>query len=173
MLEHTDGTPVSPGDVETLLPAGTPVRILNVEFPTTWAVRQRTLYSPRSRPWVYVATPSCTKPLVLVLRSTFKNADEFEAELARYLSPIHPLGQITEFSAEEQSAIRTKEASLGISALALEMALGYPENKTIRFEGELKIENWYWDNGKKRVELRGGRVTSLPTTPAATPPPAP
>ncbi|MCL2625313.1 MAG: hypothetical protein FWD46_00655 [Cystobacterineae bacterium] len=168
LLEHTDGSPVSPGEVETLLPAGTPVRILNVEFPSTWAKRQRALYSPRSQPWVYVSIPSLPQPLVLVLRNTLRNADAFEAELGRYLTPIHPM-QMTEFSVDEQTAVRSKEALIGISAAALEMALGYPENKTFTFEGEQKIETWYWSNGKKKVELRGGKVSSLPMASSPSP----
>ncbi|MCL2011369.1 MAG: hypothetical protein FWG75_01065 [Cystobacterineae bacterium] len=158
VLQHPDGMPVPPGDIEALLPAAMPVRILKVEFPTALAIKERLPYSPRTRPWVYVAIQNASKPLILVLPNTLKNTEEFEAELNRYLTPLNPSTQIAEFSVDEQTAIRSKEALPGISAEALEMALGYPESKTIAFEGEQKIETWHWGGGQKTVSLRGGRV---------------
>jgi hypothetical protein len=41
------------------------------------------------------------------------------------------------------------------------MALGYPETKTLVFEGDQKTETWLWGGGKKVLTLRGGRVVSL------------
>jgi len=157
-MEDTEGNPVSPGEVEALLPAGTPVRILKVEFPTSLAIGGRTPYSPRTRPWVYVATPHSPKPFILVLRSVFKNAEDFQAELNRYLTPLNLSSRMEAFSKDEKTAIHTKEALLGIGAEALEMALGYPESKTWLFEGEQKTETWHWGQGSKTVTLRGGRV---------------
>jgi len=158
LLEDTDGNPVSPGDVEAVLPAGTLVRILKVEFPSTWALQERVLYSPRSRPWVYVTTQHASKPLILVLNNNFKDTKDFLAELNRYVTPLNPSIFMAELSVDEQSAIRTKEALVGMGAEALEMALGYPESKTILFEGEQKTETWVWGGGKKTVTLRAGRV---------------
>jgi hypothetical protein len=165
LLEDLDGNPVPPGDIEDLLPAGTLVRILKVEFPNAAAINQRVMYSPRTRPWVYVATQHSSKPLVLVLKNTFESPDDFQAELNRYLTPLNPSSQIEEFSADEQTAIRTKEALLGIGAQALEMALGYPETKTLVFEGNQKTETWIWGGGKKALTLREGRVVSLQSSP--------
>jgi hypothetical protein len=161
LLEDLDGNPVSPGDIEDLLPAGTLVRILKVEFPSSAAINKRVVYSPRTRPWVYVATQHSSKPLVLVLRNTFESPGDFQAELNRYVTPLNPSSQLAEFSDDEQTAIRTKEATLGISAEALEMALGYPETKTLTFEGDQKTETWLWGGGKKALTLRGGRVVAL------------
>jgi len=169
VLEDTEGVPVSPGDIEDLLPAGTPVRILRVEFPTPSVIRERVLYSPRTRPWVYVATPHSSKPLILVLSNTFTHSNDFLTEFNRYLTPLDPSHQISEFSVDEQTAIRTKEAILGICAEALEMALGYPETKTILFDGGQKTESWLWGSGKKIVSLRRGRVVALQSPPPASP----
>jgi len=158
LLEDTEGEPIPPGEAEGVLPAGTLVRILKVEFPTPSALRQRLVYSPRSRPWVYLTTPQASKPLVLVLPNSFEDADDFLSELNRFLTPRNPLSQMAAFSVDEQNAVHTKESIPGISAEALEMALGYPESKTIFFEGEQKTETWSWGRGRKTVHLRGGRV---------------
>jgi hypothetical protein len=165
LLEDMEGAPISPGEIEDLLPAGTPVRILKVEFPSSSTIAERVPYSPRTRTWVYVATQQDSpRPLILVLRNSFRDPNDFQAEFNRYLTPIDPSTQISQFSADEQAAIRTKEATLGISAEALEMALGYPETKTIAFEGDQKIETWSWSGGKKVVSLRNKRVAGLQQT---------
>ena len=160
LLEDTEGNPVPPGEITEprLLPAGTLVQILNVEFPNASTIGRRAAYSPRTRTWVYVAAPSASKPLVLVLKNTFQDSHDFLAELHRFLTPLNPASLMAQFSTDEQNAIRNKEAFPGMSAEALEMALGYPETKTIVFEGEQKTETWLWGRGKKTLTLKGGRI---------------
>src|SRR5262249_49804231 len=68
----------SPGQVEKILPVGTRMRILRVEFPTTWVVAVRLPGTPRNLIWIYL-TPEeqpTLVPLVLVIPSMVQSKEE-------------------------------------------------------------------------------------------------
>lgn len=162
MLEYPDGTPVNPGAIEKILPAGTPARITQVEFPTAWTITERVLYTPRIQPWVYleVSGDSGPTPLILVLRPKIKNQGEFLAELERYLVEHDPTAAAG-FSDAVRAAIREKRATLDMSAEALEMAWGYPEVKKVSYEGSVRREDWIYPGGARVAHLADGRVVAL------------
>jgi len=165
LLENPDGSPINPGPVERIFPAGTRARIKGVEFPTPLAMTGRVLMTPRTQPWVFLdleGTPRDSPPFVLVLRQNLKTDTEFMAELDRYLSTDDPAARLEQWPTPVRDAVKSKQALAEMPADALEMAWGYPERKEISFEGERRKEVWKWPGGKRTAVLFDGKVAELP-----------
>lgn len=164
LLENTDGTPIHPGATEGVFPAGTLVRIKQVEFPSSFTMTERMLVTPRTLVWIALdvaGTPKGAPPYMLVLRPGLKDEAEFFAEVERFLSTEDPAPRLTAFADPVRAAVLAKQAIVDMPADALEMAWGYPETKKISFEGEKKNETWTWPGGKRVAVLADGRVTAL------------
>lgn len=164
MLEQPDGTPIVPGPIETVFPAGTVVRIKQLEFPTALSQTERVLMTPRTQPWLYLDVAGTAKdapPYLLVLRPQIKDDRELEAEVDRWLAREDPKVRLSGFSDVIQNAIAGKKVVLDMPAEALEMAWGYPDRRVYSLEGEKKKETWIWP-GEKQVVLLDGRVAEVP-----------
>ena len=156
------GQRVRPGGVERVLPAGTTVRILKVEFPTAWVVAHRPIDTPRTLPWVYLQTtpsPSST-PLILLLPSHIDLVDMFDAELDLYASVSDPSPSLARWSEPVREAVRTKNAIPDMPDDALEMAWGYPERKRVSYEGSTRNEEWIYSGGALVAYLVDSRLSS-------------
>jgi hypothetical protein len=164
LLDGTDGKPLNPGAVDRIIPAGTPVRMTKVEFPSTRVMAERVLYTPRTLVWIYVELPSAPKnapPLLAVLRPGLRARDEFMTEFERHFS-LHPLDERLERLPEHvREAISKKVALVDMSSEALEMAWGFPESKRFELEGTERKETWKWAEGARSAVLVDGRVTQL------------
>ncbi len=165
LLEQPNGKPIEPGPVESIFPAGTRVRITKVEFPTSFAVAERILYTPRTLPWIYLraAAGRDEAPLILVLKPQMGSSGEFLAELERYLSNADLAPTYARWSDVIQQAVRTKTAIIDMPADALEMAWGYPERKQLSFADSVKNEEWVYPGDRRRAYLADGRVVRLET----------
>ena len=99
LINDTQGNPINPGAVQALMPAGTKVRVLKVEFPTAMVMVERVLYSPRTLPWVYLDVEGAPPgpPVVLVLPPMSKTREDFLAELDRHLLDHDPAPRIAKF----------------------------------------------------------------------------
>lgn len=163
LLNHPNGSPVNPGAVEQIVPAGAKARITKVEFPTAWVMAERVLYTPRTQPWIYLEVEGAPKdrPLILVLRPQIKSDREFNTELERYLSrePLEP--RTSDWTETTRQNVNAKKAEIDMPADALEMAWGYPERKKIRFEGSVRREEWIYADAKRVAHLADGRVVKL------------
>lgn len=160
MLNHPDGTPVNPGGVEKIVPAGKKVRILKVEFPTSWVVTERVPYTPRTQPWVYleIEDEPKTNPFILVIRPGIDTHEKFLAELGRYLSDHDPASSMDRWSDSIREAVRTKTAVTDMPAEALEMAWGYPERIKTELEGDKRVETWVYPGRKRIAHLVDSRL---------------
>ncbi len=163
LITHPNGSNVSPGAIEKVLPAGTRVRIKAVEFPTAFAVTERIPYTPRHLTWVYlnVEGEQTEKPHVLCLRPTANTQAEFLSDLERYLTHDEPARLFSEYSESVKAAIREKNAVIDMPSSALEMAWGYPERKRKWFEESNQNEEWSYPGGKRTAYLTNGRVTRV------------
>lgn len=164
LLDGTDGKPLQPGPIERTFPAGTAVRITQVEFPSAWVMTERVLYTPRTLVWVYVdvaGTPKQAPPYVLVLRPGLKTEQDFLAELERHLAREDQTRRLESFSDGVREAIRTKSATVDMPAEALEMAWGFPESKRIDLVGTQRKETWRWAEGVRTATLIDGRLTAF------------
>lgn len=164
LLQDTSGKPINPGAVEKTWPVGTPVKIAHVEFPTAWAMTERVLYTPRTLVWITLDVEGAARnaaPVVLVLRPGIKSQQEFLAELEHHLTREDPTQRLEGFSEAVREAVRTKKALKDMSADALEMAWGYPEQKKIELDGNTKRETWKWGDGARSAQLVDGRLLSF------------
>jgi hypothetical protein len=172
VLDDARGRPVLPGPIQATLPAGARVRILKVEFPTSWVVAERVLYTPRTWPWAYVEVEGAPAgpTLVLLLPPHHKTRQDFLAEVDRFLPPQSPQPRLAEFSTEVKEAIRQKKAVTGMPAEALEMAWGYPERILRELQGTSRLETWTYPGARRRAFLTDGRLTRVEEAPASPPP---
>lgn len=163
-LNDTSGKPINPGAVEATFPAGTPVRIEKVEFPTGWTMAERVLYTPRTLVWVYVEVdgrPRNAPPAVLVLRPGLTTKDDFMVELEHHLTREDQAARLDGFSDAVREAIKKKQAVREMPATALEMAWGYPESKRIELVDTRRRETWSWGDGARKAVLLDGRVQEV------------
>lgn len=158
LMEQPDGTAVNPGPILDTVPAGTPVRILEVAFPTALEVGARAAFTPRDRPWVMVQLEGQPLPAALVMPRHFRSQAEFMGELERYLSAHDPAPQLQALNPRIQEAVRSKAVVLDMGAAAVEMAWGYPERKLVSYAQGGRDEAWSYAGGLRVVHLRDGRV---------------
>ncbi len=153
----------SPGPIEQVLPAGRHGRILQVEFPTAWAMAHRLPDTPRDHPWIYLHAERQNGglPLILVLPKQLQSKEDFEAELERYLCSIDPTTLMSDWTEGIREAVRAKNAVADMPSDALEMAWGYPERKKVFFEEATRKEEWSYPGGKRLAFIADGRVTRV------------
>lgn len=164
LLDNPDGTPVLPGAVEATWPVGTRARIVKVEYPSSWVMAERVLYTPRTLAWIYVdvaGAPRGGAPFVLVLRPGLRTEDEFRAELDRLLTRDDPRARLEAFSEGVREGVRTKTAAVEMPAEALEMAWGYPDARKIELDGAHRRETWSWAQGARVAVLTDGVVAEV------------
>lgn len=163
LLNDTKGQPINPGPIQTLVPAGTPVRVLQVEFPTAWAIAERVLYSPRTQPWVYLQLEGAPAgaPLILVLPPQLDTPEDVRAEVDRHLLVQDPAPRMAKFAARFQEALKQKRVLEGMPEAALELSWGPPETIRRTLEGPRTHQEWIYPGGKRRVFLTDGGVTRI------------
>ncbi|WNG36881.1 hypothetical protein F0U60_26510 [Archangium minus] len=171
LLNDTKGNPINPGPAQALMPAGTQVRVLKVEFPTAWVMAERVLYSPRTQPWVYLDVKGAPPgpPVILVLPPQLKTKEEVLAELDRHLLAQDPTPRISKFQSRFQDALRQKKVLEYMPEAAVEMSWGPPESIRRTLDGQQVHQEWAYPGGKRRVFITDGLVTRVDEgTPAAT-----
>jgi hypothetical protein len=164
LLQSPDGKAINPGAAERVFPAGTPVRIRKVEFPSAWVMTERVLYTPRTLVWVYLdvtGTPKNAAPMVLVLRPGLKTQDEFLAELERHLTREDPTKRLEAFSDLVREAVKTKAVVLDMPSEALEMAWGFPDSKRIDLVDNQRKETWRWGDGARTATVIDGKLAKF------------
>ncbi|MET0401077.1 MAG: hypothetical protein ABW123_01685 [Cystobacter sp.] len=163
LLNDTKGNPINPGAVQSLAPAGTPVRVLKVEFPTSWAMTERVLYSPRTQPWVYLQVDGVPQntPVILVLPPMLDKKEDLLAELDRHLLPQDPAPRLGKFQARVQEAIKQKRVLENMPEAAVAMSWGAPESIRRSLDGQRVNQEWIYPSGRRRVFLTDGVVTRI------------
>jgi hypothetical protein len=172
LLNDTKGNPINPGPVQALLPAGTKVHVLKVEFPTAWVMAERVLYSPRMQPWVYLDVEGAPlgPPVILVLPPQLKTKEDVRAELDRHLLDNNPAPRIAKFQPRFQEALKQKKVLEYMPEAAVELSWGPPESIRRTLDGQQVNQEWIYPGGKRRVFITDGLVTRVeegPATPAA------
>jgi len=168
MVLQPDGSPVIPGPTQKIVPAGARAKVLGVEFPTSWAIASRVLYTPRFQPWLIVAVQGEPPdlPLVIPLRQSLHTVQEVQAEVDRYLSRSDLQPFLATLTEGMRTSIRNKEAKLDMPIEALEMAWGYPEQRRITFdESGNRTESWEYAAGKRSAIVQDGRVLRITQPP--------
>ncbi|HET9554480.1 MAG TPA: hypothetical protein VFP50_16065 [Anaeromyxobacteraceae bacterium] len=140
---------IAPPAAERILPPGTPVRVVEVEFPTPFVIARRVVMTPRYHPWAILKVAGDARPHVLVLSQTAATADEVVAEVDRDLTTDDPSPALRGLPAEQHDAVLRKELTEGMPLQAVEMAWGLPEKK--RIDRPAATEEWSWPGGKRRA----------------------
>jgi hypothetical protein len=140
---------IAPPAAERILPPGTPVRIVEVEFPTPLVIARRVVMSPRYHPWAILQVAGDARPNVLVLSQTAASADEVVAEVDRDLTTDDPSPALRALPAEQRDAVLKKELAEGMPLQAVEMAWGLPEKR--RIDRPAGSEEWSWPGGRRRA----------------------
>jgi hypothetical protein len=170
LLNDLAGKTINPGAVEAVLPAGTPVRVERVEFPTARAVAERIVVTPRTEAWVYLqpqgSPPAGLQaaggaPLVLVMPAEVKTEAEFAANVERLLTTEDPRPALEALPPQVREAVRQKRAVTGMSEDALVMAWGTPVRRNRSFKNGLRVEEWEFPGGRRRATVTDGRVTDV------------
>lgn len=158
----------SPGAVVEVLPAGTAVRILSVDYPTWWTSLTRQLITPSERPWLELAVEG--RPVepsyVVALRPNLAGADESFDEILRFLTPDDVAAEVARLSEADRNAVRTRTLAEGLTMRAVELAFGRPNLREVRGDGTDVVEDWTYrsDAGVRRlVHFRGGVAAALET----------
>lgn len=156
------GVPMDPGDPYAIVPVGTRVRILRIEFPTSMEVATRNPFQPRYNPWVYLEVdgqPRSPTP-ILLLRRELRSEDEVMAEIERFLSPDDLKPVLRQLPEEVLRAVNEKRLVSGMPADAVVMAWGWPERKELSPSPEGRREQWYWPFDKRQALIVDGRLVS-------------
>jgi hypothetical protein len=172
LLNQPTGAPVNPGKIERILPVGTKMRVLLVEFPTLWALVERVPYTPRHLPWVYLrisGAPESSLPYILPIRGVNDSRARFMAEFERFLTLDDPGPKISAMAEPFRTSVRTKTAEPEMPIDALVMALGYPDRIVVRFVGPVRREEWHYPDSKRVALIDDGKFVEFLPPPAQTP----
>jgi len=126
-LSSFSGENIPPPPPIDILPAGTPVRVKEVEFPTAAVVTSRVLKTPRYFPWVYLeaSTPAKALAAVLVIPAGGKEpVSSIERKIDTLLLTKDPGPELEKLTQKERDAIAHKKVFIGMSVEAAAFALG-------------------------------------------------
>ncbi len=147
---------ILPPPAERVLPPGTPVRVVQVEFPTALVIAGRVVMSPRYHPWVYLQLPGEPRPGVLVLSQASVTADDLLAEVDRVLTADDPGPALRALPQEQHDAVLRKDLVEGMTARAVEMAWGLPERR--RIDRPNGTEAWSWPGERRRASFQDEKL---------------
>lgn len=159
LVETPTGQVIAPPPFERVLPPGTAVRVVELEFPDQWTLAKRVLATPRYHPWVYLQLAGEQRPLVAVLPQTAATAEAVRGDLDRLLTDDDPSAALAALPPEVREAVLRKDVREGMSGKAVEMAWGVPERK--RIDRTNDTEEWIYPGNQRRVYLRGDRVEQI------------
>ena len=135
-----------PGKSEGVLPAGTPVQLLDVSFPGADARAVRPEGTPRDQVWVRLGLPGGTTA-ILPLPDRARSDQEFWGGLGQWVSRLDPALQTTGWNDAVIEAVRTRHTVIEMPETAVVAAWGPPSRKEQRFEAGARRETWTWPGG--------------------------
>ena len=156
LVETTGGAPIAPPAAERILLPGTPLRIHEVEFPSSWIIASRVVMSPRYHPWVLLDPAGDGRTQVVVLSQTTVSLDQVRAEVDRLLTVDDPAPVFSALPQDQRDAIGRKELVEGMGLRAVEMAWGLPERR--RIDRPASTEEWIWPDLKRKAFFQEERL---------------
>jgi len=154
-LEEQD--PRWPGRSEGILPAGTPVQLLDVAFPGVEARAVRPDGTPRDQVWVRLGLPGGSSA-ILPLPDRARSEQEFWGALGQWVSRLDPALQTAGWNDAVIEAVRSRHTVIEMPEAAVVAAWGPPSRKEQRFEAGARRETWTWPGGTRRAELLDGQL---------------
>ncbi|HET9156779.1 MAG TPA: hypothetical protein VFN91_08940 [Myxococcaceae bacterium] len=154
-LEEQD--PRWPGRSEGILPAGTPVQLLDVAFPGVEARAVRPDGTPRDQVWIRLGLPGGSSA-ILPLPDRAHSEQEFWGALGQWVSRLDPALQTAGWNDAVIEAVRSRHTVIEMPEAAVVAAWGPPSRKEQRFEAGARRETWTWPGGTRRAELLDGQL---------------
>ena len=154
-LEEQD--PRWPGKSEGILPAGTPVQLLDVSFPGAEARAGRPDGTPRDQVWIRLGLPGGSSA-ILPLPDRARSEQEFWAALGQWVSRLDPALQTAGWNDAVIEAVRSRHTVIEMPEAAVVAAWGPPSHKESRFEAGARRETWTWPGGARKAELLDGQL---------------
>lgn len=146
-----------PGRSEGVLPAGTPVLVLEIAFPGGEALASRPPGTPRERVWVRLGLPGGTTA-ILPLPDEARSEQEFWGVLGTWVTRLDPSLQTSGWNDAVIEAVRTRHTLVEMPESALLAAWGPPLRRDQRFEAGARRETWTWPGGLRHAELLDGQL---------------
>jgi hypothetical protein len=146
-----------PGRSEGILPAGTPVRLLDVSFPGAEARAARPEGTPRDQVWVRLGLPGGTTA-ILPLPDRARSEQEFWGGLGQWVSRLEPGLQTSGWNDAVIEAVRSRHTVIEMPETAVLAAWGPPAKKEQRFEAGARRETWTWPGGARKAEFLDGQL---------------
>ena len=152
--------PTWPGKSEGIIPAGTPVTLLDVVFPGERALLDRPAGTPRDAVWVRLQLPGGTVA-ILPLPDTARSEQDFWGGLGQWVTRFDPGLQTASWNDAVVEAVRTRRLVVEMPDDAVVAAWGPPVRKEVRFESGTRRESWSWSApGRSAALLDGKRVAA-------------
>ncbi len=148
------GHPPPEGQVlEGIIPAGSPARIVSIEFPVD-PFGQKTHHRD-----TYVHVEVNKKMVaILVIDGALGSESAFWDEVELWLTPLSPASAEEGWNEGVREAVREKRSLTEMPAEALVAAWGYPRTRVVRFSANVRRETWTWPAGLRSAELQDGRL---------------
>jgi hypothetical protein len=139
-LRTTEGEPLPPPPADSIIPAGTRVRVERVAFPTGDAVFRRPLYTPRYTTWVFLRVAKDRgdtrleheKRHIMLLPAYLNGEEAFDLWFEASLTDEDPNPWIHKLPPEQRVAVEQKRALTGMDYQTLTAALGFPDQLSRR-----------------------------------------
>ncbi len=133
-LPGMKGNPITPGNQAGIIPIGTKVRIVRLEFPDKDNFKRRMLFTPRYHPWAILELltedpffPTKGKKLVLVLPMEIKTKEQVAEALSYHLGNFEEIrAYLVALDPSIKVALTHKEVVNGMSYQEVLTTLGKP-----------------------------------------------
>lgn len=167
LMTAPDGEIIEPPPARGIVRAGTKVRVVAVELPTSATILTRPLFTPRYNVWVRMRVGRFQGDVdfflpeehVAVLPTTVRTPAQIHAALDALLSTADLDTWLAGRSAEVRQAIAEKRALPGMTFEELTAALGLPDQVERRFEDNVRIDSASF--GPRLIVLREDVVTDI------------
>lgn len=159
VLSPTTKEAVPPGAPIAILPAGTRVRIVELELPSAFTMAGRPPISPRFQPWLSLDVEGVERePTPTLVLGDVRDYESAIEQLLRWLSPEDIAADLAALPEDQRDAVREKRLVPGMESRAIVMAWGEPERRTLSPSPEGKRESWSWASGRRTAKLLDGRL---------------
>lgn len=167
LMTAPDGDLIIPAPAQGIIPAGTKVQVLAVDFPTSAAIFKRPLFTPRYNTWLVLkvarfkgdANLFREGEFIYVLPTTARSPEALQSTLQALLSSESMDPWLQQRSQEVRLAIFEKRAQQGLSFDELVAALGLPEKMHRAKDGEHQLVTARF--GSTEVLLVDDRATEI------------
>jgi hypothetical protein len=151
--EIGDHPPPAGQVLEGIFPAGTPARIVGIDFPVG-PLGQKTHHRDT---YVRVALDKQTEA-VLIIDGSLGSESAFWGEVELWLTPLSPASAEEGWNDAVRTAVKEKRSLIEMPAEALVAAWGYPRTRVVRFSANARRETWSWPAGLRTAEFQDGRL---------------